>query len=330
MATRKLPIAETAMDAIRFGLTRAGTAARLGLLPCILYGLLLGCGLFLVISAFPQANLILAEVFKALESATGQDLDLGYNLTSLFDEPDAARMLVGGALMIVSVLVFVPVMTALLQVAAGDEDAPRTWLYFRWGDREWRTLIVFIGLMIAVLAANQAIGVIMIVAVAGAAMVDGGMLLTGLLAGTAVLLSFCFYIWLNMRISLIVPAVAIENETNLLEAFGATAGNVFRILGSLILLGLTLFLLMLAALLVGGIVGVLLSLFVGQVGTETSLGLMVSVFGGVALVGFGVYACLVLALSQLGWYGLAWAALRPDHVGVCGPDGPRNGEVCEI
>ena len=129
---------------------------------------------------------------------------------------------------------------------------------------------------------------------------------------------------------LIPAAAAVEGKMNVVSATLATGGNVFRLLGSLILLCL----LLVVSLLAFGILMFILSLLLGTidmaVGDETAGGLILSIVSAVLLVGLSVYAYIAVQLVSLGWAGMAWAALRKDNVKPCGDGAPGEGAVCEV
>lgn len=303
--TRKLPIAETAVEALMFGLKRTGTAFRLAWPGFVLYLLLAAGALFFLLSAYPEFHTLMAALGEAISSGGESDLDFDFDDT--MGVPDPARLALAMVMFSVAAAAFVPAYVVISRVAAGDIEAPRTWFYFTWGGREWRTVLTFVGIQVAMVGLCGALAVGM-----------GPLLLTiddPVFAWVPVVLPIVMVVlsfWLILRCALIIPAAAIENDINAFEAFGATGGNVFRLIGSFILLMIMLCASVLAAFLVVLVGSIVMSVIVGSVGAETQTGIGVGVVGAILAVSFMIYVYGAFYVAFLAWPARAWAALRPD------------------
>ncbi|MEM9234705.1 MAG: hypothetical protein AAGA69_10790, partial [Pseudomonadota bacterium] len=242
--SRKLPIAETAIQSVSFAIRHVWPTIRLGWLPLIGFIGLLVFGVMTMLSGVPgliESFETIYEEIMAQYAAAGSpntyslsDEEITAILERNIGEPDLARLMLGGLICLLGWLIFVPLSTLLFRIAAGDVEAPRGFFYWQWGGRETRLVATYILYIVVVQGALYAVELF------GVTLADqfansGDVTLAW--APTVVpILFFVITIWITMRTILIVPASAIENDMNFIEATLATGGNFFRLLGSLILL----------------------------------------------------------------------------------------------
>lgn len=308
---RQLPVAETAVGAVIFGLTNVPMLIRLGWLSVIMALALVCLALFVMTHAYDGLPEFIGGLAGIDWSAFDEDMaqPMADELVGIFTQvPDLAPILVGAGIALAAGAVFLPVFTLLLRVSAGETTAPGGLFYWQWGTRETRTLLTLIGFVVA----SAVIG-----AVFAALMAATSGITLSAPAGTGGLIGFVIALalvianlWINLRLVLVVPAAAMDDDVNFLAAVSATSGNVLRLLGSMLLLGLMSMLIMLAT----GLGVVILAIFSGlaaaSAGAETPMGEAFGMGFGILTVLVMIYASLALKLASLAWWGRAWAALR--------------------
>ena len=332
---RKLPIVETAIDGLLFGVKNVWTAIRLGWAPLIVFIAVAIAACHLVCGALPIEDIktIFHDAMAmARQPASTQDIEqfLETRLDGLdFDKQAVMIASIGAtALCLLGALVFVPLYVVLSRAAANGDTAPGGFFYWRWGQDETRTLIaclVFIAITVLVPLGIGALGA----GLSRLAVASGNVLFLWVPGGMPVFV-FVVTLWILVRVLMIVPSTAIEGELNLRQAVRATGGNEFPLLGSMILFGLMIGFTVVAATIV---------LFVTNIavgGGLLAFGANAQAAGHVGIIA-GVVNAILLALvaiatqvAQVGWSAKAWAALRPDGVRACGTGGPGDGEICAL
>lgn len=209
----------------------------------------------------------------------------------------------GLILLFVSTIMSVPLLVLWTRQSAGQVDAPGGIFYFQWTGREWRTLamaLFYIPWFLILGLAVVAPGLIYAFVTGDLTMGEGGKLL-----GEPSVVSYVLWgggglalIWATIRSSLFVAVAAIENRFAPLYAFGQTGGHFWSILGSAILFGLGL-----------AIVMIPLSLGIGgfAAASFTGMGIM-----GIAL-SFALLGLLELFsnLASFAFSGHIWLSLNP-------------------
>jgi hypothetical protein len=313
---RKLPIAETAIDSIVWAARAVWPTIRLGWLLLIAYLGLVALGLYLLAQSVPGLAEYYAEFGRMVaEMSERGDFENG-NYETYFEtmpvpagSADLQKVVLGGLVILLGTLIFLPLLVLLMRVAAGDIPFPRGFFYFRWGSREWRTLLTLIvyGIVLSlaqwVIAALGELGV-------RTAENSGDLTLTWVPAviGLGV---FVATLWVTLRTILIVPAAAIEDDINPGAAVRATGGNFFRLLGSAILLGLTVLVTIIAMVIGIFVVSILAGLAINGVGEATGAGQVLGAVFAFLLLAAMIAFYLGLQLVQVGWLAKSWAALRP-------------------
>lgn len=339
--TRKLPVAETAVGAVQFALRNVWGTLRLGWFSLILVIAIATAGFAVTLSAMPG---VLEGYVEAIEEITSQaeraaasgsvwsleldDTEAQALIDENMDDIDPVRLVLGCLLSMLAGIAFVPMMTLLFRVGAGDIQMPGGFFYWQWGARETRTMLTYLLYVVSLVAIILVIGAV------------AGVLITVLsetrdltLSWLPMILPFVLivlYFWILLRTVLIIPAAAIENETNIFAAVKATGGNVFRMIGSLIVVYVLGLLCMIAFAIVFFVISLLLGGLSMNVGDETTAGMIISIAGIVIMIGMMVYFYMAIQLISFGWLGGAWAALRPDGVKACSTHGPAEGGVCEV
>jgi hypothetical protein len=310
---RRLPVAETALEAVMFGLRHVPTLLRLGWFSLLVSFGLVCLALYVMAHAFNGLPAFLAEMVAFIrESGLRDGASLaakGRELEAIVSQvPDLAPILVGFGIFFAAAAVFVPLFVVLARVAAGEATAPSGLFYWQWGARESRTLVTMVGHGVASIVIALVLVTFATVVAAGAAASAQPALkaLSGLLPlGVMALL-----LWITLRLLLIVPAAALDDDINFLAAIRATGGNVFRILGSLMLMGLMSLAVFVAAGIAALVLSIIGGLTVASFGTETETGRS---FARSVLLTQGLlfaYVGLAAKLGALAWYAKAWRALR--------------------
>ena len=309
---RKLPIAETAIDSLSFGFKHLGTVVRLGWLPVALsVGLLVLAG-YVVASALPLSEMIDAVQEEMADARGGHGFDFpneprpGSGESIYVDEIDpdlAARLPLALLLALMASLTFLPLAVLFFRVAAGDAAVPTGFFYWKWGGRETRTLFTIVLYTLLVWLAfplfYQFITVV-------------GSSVSASLLPVISLIAFIATLWLYVRTTLLVPAAAVENDMNALRAFVVTGGNVFRIIGSLIVYGCLMLVVIFLAYVVGGLVLVALVSVAASAGEYTATGTILMAIATIIGVVISIGGIIFVNLAWIGWRGKAWAALRDE------------------
>lgn len=327
--SRKLPIAETALEAILFAMRQTLPTLRVAWLPGLVTIALFGLGIYLFSMAFPGLfdGLIAAGEAAEAQGTLAEDQVLEI-IRSHIDGVQPLFAGLGGLALLAAWAAILPISVLIYRVAAGDVAMPGGIFYWRWGAHETWFLVTYVVYVILLQVVTGAIGLggewaIQHFAQSG----DVTLRWVPMIVGPVTLV---VTLWVVLRTILIPAAAAVEGKMNVVSATLATGGNVFRLLGSLILLCL----LLVVSLLAFGILMFILSLLLGTidmaVGDETAGGLILSIVSAVLLVGLSVYAYIAVQLVSLGWAGMAWAALRKDNVKPCGDGAPGEGAVCEV
>ncbi|MEM9988875.1 MAG: hypothetical protein AAF723_05080, partial [Pseudomonadota bacterium] len=121
---------------------------------------------------------------------------------------------------------------------------------------------------------------------------------------------FLLITWMYLRLLLVAPASAIQGQLNFLTAFKATGGNVFRLLGSSVLLVILCLLALLAASLVMFVLFYSLQMTMTGTGTDTSVGQVIGFFSIVLFVVFFGFLAIAMQVIAIAWFAKSWAALR--------------------
>ncbi|MEM6650500.1 MAG: hypothetical protein AAF603_09650 [Pseudomonadota bacterium] len=308
MTVRKLPIAETALESLIFGLKNVGTALRLGW-----FSVLLFIGLWGVAGAV-MASAISAETWQNWIDLSQTPPDqLGPEVFSLssIDMREGgiiARSTLASLLVFASFFVFTPVAVVLSQIASGDRPAPKGVIYWRWGGREWRviaTLFIYMFTILFVMTALTLFSTIMAVSIGN----SGDITLSWLPALISIVI-FCTTTWVYLRLILVVPAAALENRMNFIEAVGATGGNVFRLFGSFLLLMVLFFFVFIAATLVIFVLSFSFQIALTQTGTATPVGQSIGFLSALLIFLFFGFLIVASQLTSIAWFAKSWAALR--------------------
>lgn len=305
--TKRLPIAETALGAVTFSLAHVLPTLRVYWLPLLLLGALAS---YTLSTLFQGVDLEALIALAESDAQAFEEMSEDEFLTMIAPDPGA---LGGGILLailtaLVSVVVFIPLSTLLYRVAAEDEQMPIGLFYWQWGAREWTflfTIIIYMVLFGGISLAIELAGGAAIMIIQGT-----GDVTIGWVAMLIPILVSIITIWLTLRTILVLPASAVEGQINIFSALKATGGNVFRILGSI----LVLVLIIIACLIGYGLIMMILSLLQSAIslsyGTESTVGLPLTVLTYVAMAGVSIFAFIALQLINYGWGGKAWAALR--------------------
>ncbi|ADM09721.1 hypothetical protein PB2503_08329 [Parvularcula bermudensis HTCC2503] len=220
-----------------------------------------------------------------------------------------------------------PIAVRVLAVAADADTLPGGGFYWRFGGTELRFLAMLI--LTFVLILGLLTGVNLALLSLGAKVAASGDLTLGWVPALFRFVGVVFAFWLSLRFVLAGPSAAIDNSVNVVAAFRATGGNVFRLIGSLGVLGLLIAALIVSLVLIQFILG----LFSGQMmlilGDATLSGRIVG--GSLAALSLllTVGGWLWIKLAVAGWFGVAWATLRPASVSEGVQSGP-GGEVFAV
>lgn len=311
--TRKLPIAETAVDAGVFGIAHIVPVLRIAWLPVLVWIILLTVAGGLLTGGDPALNDAVIEQFRI---DTGMPPFMSEDAVIALDAAVADvvaglgwRLWVAATIVVLSSLVIVPIYTLVMRVAAGDETIPPGFLHWRWTRQDTRFVVVVILFSLVTSLIGwllESVGLVIADGITGL-----GDLAIGWLAGLVPLAMTLLFLWISLRALLIPAAAAIEPQFRFSDALAATGGNVFRIIGSLALLYVMLLLAVIGfglALMIGTL---LLGLLTTPFGTESALGTVIGFLTTVAVIVLGAGFALGAQLTGVGWMGKAWAALRP-------------------
>ncbi|WP_370335788.1 hypothetical protein [Parvularcula marina] len=316
--SRKLPIAETAVQSIQFSLRHVWPAIRLGWPSFIVFLALMIAGFALLlfnIPGFPDAVLALIDEMEARSTLAVSPLDAFISeaeVEAIFEEyvgeVSLLNILPGLLVMMLGGIVFVPMSVLLFRVAAGDTELPKGYFYWRWTGIETRLVFVYICYAIAMIAITAGLywGTVWI----ASSILFRGDVTMGWVLYVLPWLFLLLMLWVTLRSLMIIPAAAIEDRFSLGAALGATGGNFFRLIGSLIIVKI----LVIACILAFWLILFILSLTAGGLGLQFGDGSMAGkILGAVMLVvtlGASLFFMIALNLVSFGWLGGAWAAIR--------------------
>lgn len=296
----KLPVGSTALDAVKFGFKNMATTIRLGwvgLLVSIIFGAV-AVGFF--------AAAVGWESFEVLEQLDSGDFQ---------DEMEALHAvleLYAGIWLVVlfAGLAFVPLYVILTKMAAGVADSPGGIGYFRFGGTELKyvvgaIMIFVLHLIVAALASLPAFYSFGFAISGGFANTDlnttghdpaaienmvesSAFGIGGALGVLFIVLAVVAIIWFTVRVITFLPSIAADDRLDLGRAMKMTRGNVWHIIGAVILFWLLLYAIEIAVS-IGAVIIFLIFAFLFQAAGAAveGLGLVVIILGG--LVGFFVF-----------------------------------------
>lgn len=275
--SRQVDFSDAMSAAFKFGIDGVVPLLKLGWLPL----LIVTVGAFLLLDA--------GATFDSMSDLDGSDgtfrIGRGGN-AELTDVTKPLQAALGGLILFVGLIGFVPVYVGLLRKAARQVDKVGGW---RFDGRAWRVigasiLLGLVGILAGVLVAIPFVG---IAALTGGQPGPLGVLfyiLVGLLAAAGFVFGY-------VRLMLFIPLAATENRISLGEAWTATRGHFWIIFAGLIVIGIG-----------AAIVGAILEI------AGVSLGSMFEVIGpawlGVALVAMGgILSQIFQNLVSIGFAG---------------------------
>ncbi|MEM6747708.1 MAG: hypothetical protein AAF608_09835 [Pseudomonadota bacterium] len=270
-----------AIDAIAFGfrfaITGLPTALRLGWLP------------FLIVTAASiqmTSNFIHAGIdpMETVRSGFGAMMDGGAEFEWEWQadgdyEDLSATTSVWGLLALLGYVFFIPAVVALYRQAANVETRGGFLPVF--GGPEWRFLASFLVMPLAIALVALVLGLVTAAGVfAGEA--------TGIDAITVVagLVFVVAFLWFLIRFSLFQPHVAITNTLSVPAAVALTAGRIWKLLGTYILVGLILVLVAVAWSIVFGT-----AMAVSEFGSPAYMGIAVAGSAAnvlISIIGYGI------------------------------------------
>ena len=267
--------------AFKFGLRGFAPLLRLGWLPLLV--VVAGAALLIYAGATFDGMTRLGEAGETFRMGTGGSVLLD-------DVTSPAAAMLGGLLVLLGLIGFVPVYVGLIRRAAGQADLPG----WRFDGRSWR--VIGAVLLLALLAvAGALLAVLPFVGVFAATGDPGGVGIAAMVvAGIAL---FCAFVFVSVRLTLFVPLAATENRVSLSEAWSATRGKFWVLLGGLIVTGIG-----------AAIIGSILELVGTLLGGALDVG---AVLAGVIVVGaFFILSQIVQNLISIGFAGRVAHDLR--------------------
>ena len=264
---RKIDFGDAFVFALRFGVTGTPTLLRLGWLPLVVLAVALG-----LLGAGMAGALFGMDPFGAGGfGASGSLGDLALSGFAVF------LLLIGG-------LLFLPVYVGLIRRAAGLQRERGGLFGYRFGGRELRVLLAgivyalcFVPIML--LFAAPFVGV---AGLSGGTEPNGILVVLGIVLGIA---AFCAFVFVGVRLSLLVPLAAAENRVAFGEAWEATKGRFWILLGLYVVVSL-----------VTSIAAQVAQVF----GVAISTGLAAAVGGSDGVVTAGVSAAVLVVFTLLG------------------------------
>ena len=293
MAGRKLPVGDVVSEALNFSWNNFGPLLRLGLVP-----------------------LMSAAVVMAFDGAIGTVPE--------GEEPDPMLTVFSLGASLISTLLWAMFAVAVHRIILNGEAIPRDWFYFRFTGDEIRyaiapLVIAFFPMVIlfGTLAAAFG-GQILDVATQGEEAVTS-IAEPGGLQIAAVVVAFCLFFFIYIRLSLILPNIAVEGRFGLMRVWRMTSGNFWRLIGVSFLLGLVamLFLLLIGVLAAVG-VGIVSALGIELGEGSSGMALIATIIGGVISFFLMLFLLSVAGIAILSY---AYKALSGDDDEIVVADG---------
>lgn len=277
---RTIDFGEAVGGAFKFGIHGLLPLLRLGWLPLAV--VLVGVAL-LVYGAGGLGNTLFGDSETFVD-----DIFAGVPFANQLENPLALGL--GGLLILLGSILFVPVYVGLVRRAAGQADAGG----WRFDGRAWR--VIGAALITGLLFLVAALVFIVPFSLLGAGIGDTGGASIAVLVVLGIA-AFVALVFVSVRLTLFVPMAATENRIALGDAWAATSGNFWVLLGGLLVTSIG-----------ASIVGAIL---------EFAGGLFAEIGGGaVGVVGIGLLV-VFYALSQafqnlvaIGFSGSATGQLR--------------------
>lgn len=223
---RKLQIIDTVTETVKFTFTNIPTIIRLGWVSFILC-LVIFAGLGGAVHATTDW-----QIFAGLSEGEIDTISL---------EIGTAVLKVYGAIFawsIISMLLLVPYMVVIRQVAAGTIEPPGGIGYFRFGGRELRfvaaniILALMSGILFAILLIPVGVVALTVFGNDGTSDPVGPQIALMILVYLVALIPF---VWFMVRACLFTTAAAIEDTAAPFGSFSLTRGNVWRLIGAFLL-----------------------------------------------------------------------------------------------
>ncbi len=247
----KLPVGKAAIDAVTFSFINIFSTIRLGWLGFVLFLAIYGIGLVLAFGGLDP------EIFESLEYAAEDPHEMAEALHELMGAYSGSILV-----SMVASIMFVPALVILTRMAADGVEAPRGIAYLKFGGREVSYILGYIlacivYTIVTVLVFGPALIALGIGLFSGVppevfadaatnpealgeaieANVEGGQFgmagVIGLLFG---LIGIILLIWFSLRMTTFLPTIAVENRIALFSSLRMTKGNVWRIVGAILLL----------------------------------------------------------------------------------------------
>ncbi|MEO1656163.1 MAG: hypothetical protein AAFR65_00450 [Pseudomonadota bacterium] len=282
----------------RFAITGLPTALRLGWLPF----LIVTAASVQMTSSFMQAGIDPMETVRSgFGAMMDGSADIEWEWQTEGDYEDlSATTSVWGLLALIGYVLFIPSVVALYRQAANVETRGGFLPVF--GGPEWRFLAsIFVMVFVAFLVMLA----LALVVLAGTFISE--MLGIEAIAAVGGVFFFVGWLWFIVRFCLFQPYVAVTNSLSVPGALGMTGGRFWKLLGTIILVGLILVLVQIAASIVFG------------------TAMAVSEFGSVAYTGVSVVAALIGALISIIGYGI-FGRIVGDLLGTTEYDEPYTDE----